>query len=115
MELSSSKPIYIQIKEYYESLIDSGVLKEGEEMPSVREIAILYHINPNTVQRALSLMVESGYLRNIPKKGFYVNKVEKNNKGIIRKALDELYALGISKDEILEELGGEKKWLRLKI
>ena len=115
MELSSSKPIYIQIKEYYESLIDSGVLKEGEEMPSVREIALLYHINPNTVQRALSLMVESGYLRNIPKKGFYVNKVEKNNKGIIRKALDELYALGISKEEILEELGGEKKWLRLKI
>ena len=109
MELSASKPIYIQIKEYYESLIDSGVLKEGEEMPSVREIAILYHINPNTVQRALSLMVESGYLRNIPKKGFYVNKVEKNNKGIIRKVLDELYALGISKDEILEELGGEKK------
>ncbi len=78
-------------------------------MPSVREIAILYHINPNTVQRALSLMVDDGYLRNIRKKGFYVNKIEKNNKGIIRKALDELYALGISKDEILIELGGEKK------
>ena len=109
MELSSSKPIYIQIKEYYESLINSGVLKEGEEMPSVREIAILYHINPNTVQRALSLMVESGYLRNIPKKGFYVNRVERNNRRIIRKALDELYSLGISEEEILEELGSEKK------
>ena len=109
MELSSTKPIYLQIKEYYEGLIDSGVLKEGEEMPSVREIAILYHINPNTVQRAMSLMVESGYLRNIPKKGFYVSKVEKNNQKIIRNKLEELYSLGISKEEILEELGGEKK------
>ena len=109
MELSSSKPIYIQIKEYYESLIDSGVLKEGEEMPSVREIAILYHINPNTVQRALSLMVDDGYLQNIPKKGFYVSKVERNNKKIIRNKLDELYALGISKEEIIKELGGEDK------
>ena len=109
MELSSAKPIYLQIKEYYEGLIDSGVLKEGEEMPSVREIAILYHINPNTVQRAMTLMVESGYLQNIPKKGFYVNKVEKNNKKIIRNKLDELYSLGITKEEILEELGGGKK------
>ena len=109
MELSATKPIYLQIKDYYENLIDSGVLKEGEEMPSVREIAILYHINPNTVQRALSLMVESGYLQNIPKKGFYVSKVKRNNKKIIRNKLDELYSLGISKKEILEELGGEDK------
>ena len=57
MELNSSKPIYIQIKEYYEKLIDSGLLKEGQEMPSVREIAIAHGINPNTVQRALTLMV----------------------------------------------------------
>ena len=109
MEFTSAKPIYIQIKEYYENLIDSGALKEGEEMPSVREIAILYHINPNTVQRALSLMVEDGYLQNIPKKGFYVCRIEKNNKKIIQKKLEELYALGISKEEILEEIGGEKK------
>ena len=109
MELSATKPIYLQIKDYYENLIDSGILHEGEEMPSVREIAILYHINPNTVQRAMSLMVDDGYLQNIPKKGFYVNKVEKNNKKIIRNKLEELYSLGISKKEILEELGGEDK------
>lgn len=109
MELSATKPIYLQIKEYYENLIDSGVLHEGEEMPSVREIAILYHINPNTVQRALSLMVDSGYLKNIPKKGFYVNKIEKNNSKIIRSKIEELYSYGITKEEILKELKGEDK------
>lgn len=104
MELTTSKPIYLQIKEFYENLIDSGVLKEGEEMPSVREIALAYHINPNTVQRALSLMVEDGYLNNIPKKGFYVCHKEKNHKKVIKKSLNDLYQLGIKKEEILEVL-----------
>ena len=104
MELNANKPIYIQIKELYEGLIDAGALKEGEEMPSVRDIAVAYGINPNTVQRALSLMVEDGYLQNIPKKGFYVMKVEKNHQRVIRNTLQNLYELGISKEEIMEEL-----------
>ena len=33
-------------------MIDIGSLKEGDEMPSVREVAIYFKINPNTVQRA---------------------------------------------------------------
>ena len=108
MELNGTKPIYIQIKEYYENLIESGLLKEGDEMPSVREIAIAHGINPNTVQRALSLMVDDGYLQNIPKKGFFVKRVNKNKTQIIRKAIDNLYASGIKKEEIIEYLNKEE-------
>lgn len=109
MELNSSKPIYIQIKEYYEKLIDSGLLKEGEEMPSVREIAIAHGINPNTVQRALTLMVEDGYLKNIPKKGFYVQKVSVDKSKIIKNAIDPLLHSGIAKEEIIEYLNKEEE------
>ena len=78
MRFNSSKPIFIQLAEYYEQLIDLGMLKENEEMPSVREVALMNDINPNTVQRAFTLMVEHHYLVNIPKKGFFVLKHEKN-------------------------------------
>ncbi len=107
MELLSSKPVYLQIKDYYENLIDDGSLKENDEMPSVREVAIYFKINPNTVQRAFTLMVEDGYLINIPKKGFYVKNRQKDKKKIIANSIDYLYSNGISKEDILEYLKEE--------
>ena len=104
MRFNSSKPIFIQLAEYYEQLIDLGLLKENEEMPSVREVALMNDINPNTVQRAFTLMVEHRYLANVPKKGFFVLKHQKDNKDLIVKALKSLTDAGVSKEEILEVL-----------
>lgn len=47
-------------------------------MPSVREVAINNGVNPNTVQRAFSILVEEGYLISVPKKGFFVAAVKKS-------------------------------------
>lgn len=99
------KPLFIQIKEYYEHLIDIGAFNEGDEMPSVRVVALEHNANPNTVQRAFSLMVESGYLISIPKKGFYVHIRKKNTriehlKEVIQSLMDE----GYSKEEIKKEV-----------
>ena len=107
MELISTKPIFLQIKDYYESLIDNGALKEGDEMPSVREVAIFFQINPNTVQRAFTLMVEEGYLINVPKKGFYVAGKKASNEELIKKTIGLLLDSGISKEEIINYLKEE--------
>lgn len=107
MELNSSKPVFIQIKEYYERLIDSSSLKEGDEMPSVREIALFFKVNPNTAQRALTLLVEEGYLRNVPKKGFYVTRPNMDKEKVIRYFLDEMEKSGISKEELKDYLNKE--------
>ena len=104
MELLSSKPVYLQIKDYYENLIDDGSLKENDEMPSVREVAIYFKINPNTVQRAFTLMVEDGYLINIPKKGFYVKEKKKDKKKLIANSIEYLHSNGISDEDILNYL-----------
>ena len=109
MELISTKPIFLQIKDYYETLIDNNSLKEGEEMPSVREVALFFKINPNTVQRAFSLMVEEGYLINIPKKGFYVAGKKIENRELIKKTIGLLLENGISKEEIIKYLQEEGK------
>ena len=107
MELISTKPIFLQIKDYYESLIDNGSLKEGDEMPSVREVAIFFQINPNTVQRAFTLMVEDGYLLNVPKKGFYVAGKKASHQELIKKSIGLLLESGISKEEIIKYLNEE--------
>lgn len=108
MELLSSKPIFLQIKDYYENLINDGSLKENDEMPSVREVALFFRINPNTVQRAFTLMVEDGYLTNIPKKGFYVKRRESDKKILIANSINYLKANGVSKEEIINYLKEEE-------
>ena len=106
--MDSKKPLFIQIRDMYERLIDVGALKPGDELPSVRAVGLEYNANPNTVQRAFSLMVEDGYLDSIPKKGFYVK--ERRNadykKVYLRETLQDLLDKGYSKDEIIKELGG---------
>ena len=102
--MSEVKPIYIQIKEYYEHLIDIGGLVDNEEMPSVRAVALMMNANPNTVQRAFTLMVEDGYLVSIPKKGFYVVSKNKTKNKELRKQLQLLKDSGTTKEEILKEL-----------
>lgn len=102
--MNEKKPIFIQIKEFYERLIDIGAYHEGDEMPSVREVALMNNANPNTVQRAFSLMVEDGYLVSIPKKGFYVQKVKSDPRASLRKELKELLNKGFTKEDILKEL-----------
>lgn len=104
MEFNSNKPIFITIKEHYEHLIDQGALKEGMEMPSVREVALVNGVNPNTVQRAFSMMVEDGYLVSIPKKGFFVSKGEKNKDTLLLENIQKLLDDGYTVDQIKEAL-----------
>ena len=99
------KPLFIQIKEYYERLIDIGVFKDGDEMPSVREVALNNNANPNTVHRAFALMVEDGYLVSIPKKGFYVQKEVKKVDNHLKDIINELLNSGYKKEEIIKVLG----------
>lgn len=58
MEFDKRSPIYEQLKRYYKEAIVSGVYKMGEKLPSRREIAQEFKINPNTVQRALKELEE---------------------------------------------------------
>ena len=102
--MEEKKPIFIQIKDFYERLIDVGAFKEWYEIPSVREVALQYSANPNTVQRAFSLMVEEGYLVSIPKKGFYVKEKKKDKKKLIANSIEYLHSNGISDEDILNYL-----------
>lgn len=66
----------------YESIVESigrdielGIYREGERLPSCRELAMEMGINPNTVQRAYAELEARGVIYTIPKKGVFVGGV----------------------------------------
>ena len=50
----NERPIYLQLVEKLRIEIVSGRLKQGERLPSVRELALMVKVNPNTMQKALA-------------------------------------------------------------
>ena len=67
-----SRPIYSQIIDSYREQILSGVLREGDRLPSVRELAMELTINPNTIQRAYRELETEGWIASVPGKGSFV-------------------------------------------
>jgi len=59
---SSPTPIYRQIVEQVRRLIASGQLQPGDDLPSVRAVALLHAINPMTVSKAYSMLETEGTL-----------------------------------------------------
>jgi DNA-binding transcriptional regulator YhcF (GntR family) len=60
--LNNSSPIYLQIIDQFLIRILNGEYKPGEKIASVRDLAKEAGINPNTMQRALSMLEEKGYV-----------------------------------------------------
>ena len=78
---SLKREVYLEIAERYEKYITLGVIKTGEKLPSVRAAATELRVNPNTVQRAYTLLEEKGLIRSMPKKGAFVIFGKKNEEG----------------------------------
>ena len=90
IKFTSDKPIFLQLAEIMKTMIVSGKLKVDEKLPSVRELAFSYSINPNTVQKAYNVLENEGYIKVLPKKGVYViyDKQESNYAEIKNELLD---------------------------
>ena len=101
-----SKPIYEQVKDSLRQLMLTGVLKENEKLPSVRELAVQLTINPNTIQRAYRELESEGYIVSIPGKGSFVSGGGAQDarraelKTAFLAAAQELYGIGMTEDEL---------------
>ena len=85
-------PIYIQLLEYMKIYLISGVFKCGDKLPSVREFASTFQVNPNTMQKALSELESMNLIYTERTNGKYVTQ----DKELIEKLKDE-YALTLAK------------------
>ena len=84
-------PIYIQLLDYIKIYLISGVFKCGDKLPSVREFANTFKVNPNTMQKALAELESMKLIYTERTNGKYVTK----DKKIIEKLKDE-YAITLA-------------------
>ncbi len=68
----SRKPIYEQLVEGLTREIVTGLIGEGEQLPSIRELSVTLGVNPNTVQKALLELDRLGVVVSSPGRGVFV-------------------------------------------
>src|SRR6266550_2044255 len=70
---NDSQPIYRQLRDRVVAMILDGVLKEGDPLPSVRNVAAEYRVNPLTVLKAYQELVDQQLVEARRGLGMFVN------------------------------------------
>ncbi len=107
LDLGDHRPLYEQISEKIKELIISGVLIENDKIPSVREMATILAINPNTIQKAYKELENEGYIYSQKARGNFVSPRDVGDTTktdelmeSIKPQLRELRFLGINQNEL---------------
>ena len=112
LDYQNRMPIYEQIISEIERYVALGILKPGEQLMSIREMATTLGINPNTVKKAYAELENKGVIITISTKGTFIaenitqivdNKIEEKIFEM-KKIINDLEKLGISKEEIIKRL-----------
>lgn len=121
INFNNNVPIYIQLLDYIKTYIISGEIKSGEKLPSVRELATLFKVNPNTMQKALIELEEEGLIYTERTNGKFVTNnqkiIDKIKKDYAQNIIDEYFSnmkkIGINKNEAIDYLirKDDKKWV----
>lgn len=114
VDLRSHVPAYVQIVERVGHLVATGVLKPGDQLPTVRQLATDLRLNFNTVARAYRLLDEAGVISTQQGRGTYVLEglSTVQAEGLRQAALEELVRsflhdtarMGFSADTVDEEV-----------
>ncbi len=77
-----SQKLYLQLYKYIANEIRYGRIKEGERMPSKKTLAEHLKISVNTVENAYYILVQEGYLKSVPRSGYYACKAAAVQKAV---------------------------------
>ncbi len=108
LDVRSRKSIYEQVVDNLKELILSGVLKEDDKLPSVRDLSGQLTVNPNTVQKAYRELERQGYVYTTSGLGTFVagagdRTLDHHQLGevltVIKNAIKELQYLGLSRKD----------------
>ena len=72
-EWNDNQPIYRQLRDRVVAMILDGVLKEGDPLPSVRNVAAEYRVNPLTVLKGYQELVDEGLVETRRGRGMFIN------------------------------------------
>ena len=105
------RPIYTQIIDSFKEQITAGILRTGDKLPSVRELASDLAINPNTIQRSYRALETDGWIVTVPGKGCFVSangncqeQERKKQLAVFDEACSALLSLGMTREELCDRI-----------
>lgn len=111
-EWNDNQPIYRQLRDRVAAMILDRVLKEGDPLPSVRNVAAEYRVNPLTVLKGYQQLVDEGLVETRRGRGMFINAGARSLllQGERQKFLGEewpricatIQRLGLSAEELLD-------------
>ena len=111
-EWNDNQPIYRQVRDRVVAMILEGVLKEGDPLPSVRNVAAEYRVNPLTVLKGYQQLVDEGLVETRRGLGMFINVGARGTllQGERQKFLGEewpriletIHRLGLKAEELLD-------------
>jgi GntR family transcriptional regulator len=112
LDNKSAVPVYEQVKQAIKWSILSGYLEDGDQLPSLRELAAMLRINPNTIVKIYFQLEVEGFLSSRAGSGFFVcqNKELADPQGrklfehLSREYIAKVIALGFSEQDIIDYL-----------
>ena len=115
LDLHSGMPVYRQIMDQVRGAIASGALAAGDQLPTVRQLAVDLEVNPNTVVRAYRELEFGGLLETHQGTGTFISaqkmkradaERERQLTQIVADCVSRAGAAGFTLDELIEQLRG---------
>jgi len=125
LDFHSGLPIYTQIANQIQSQLMNGVLKSGDQLPTVRALALELRVNFNTVARAYRILDEARIISTQQGRGTYITEIpppevtEKLRKEslseLTQRFIGEAFRLGFSEREVSQMVRDSlKSWKEAK-
>src|SRR5262245_5580709 len=104
---SSGRPIYLQLMDQIKHAIETGALRPGDQLPTMRTLGEELVINPNTVIRAYRDLQHEGVIELRHGSGAFISdavagrsKVISKGQAVMQAAIDRLVSLGLTEEEM---------------
>ena len=105
---NNDTPIYLQIIDYIKQEIISKRYKPNQKLHSVREFAVMFEVNPNTIQKALQELEETGLIYTESTNGKFITTdaelISQISNQTINEEIEKFYKymekLGLQRDEV---------------
>lgn len=114
MEFQNNNPIFLQITDWICDKVLRGEIQIGQQLPSVRDLAVQLEVNPNTVQRSIERLISQDIVVTQRGKGNYLtadafSRIEDfRRQRLLDEALpklaDEMMLLGVKPAEVADAL-----------
>src|ERR1700736_3335212 len=111
---ASGTPIYVQLMEQVKHAIETGALRAGEQLPTLRKLAEELVVNPNTIVRAYRELEHEGVIEIRHGAGAFVSqaaagrtRISRKAQSIMQSAIERLAGEGLTEDAIRRLLGNE--------